>query len=251
MLQRAVIEGRVVDADARLALETRYGHFTSMQIRDRRVRGLDLHMERLEAASRELFGVGVDRAEVLGSIRAVLGDDLRDASVRVFVVEGDGPRVLATASAPVTPPDRPHRVKPVVYQRFLPHVKQAFGFQQLHIVRQVAREGFDEALLTTEDGLISEGAITNVGAFAGGRLVWPDAPMLRGTTMRLLEGMDVPQEWRPMKVGDLAGFDQVFLCNSWGVMRVGEVDGVALRQDETMMTRLLEHYDGVAWDRLD
>ena len=32
------------------------GHFTAMQVRNRRVRGLDLHMARLDSANRELFG---------------------------------------------------------------------------------------------------------------------------------------------------------------------------------------------------
>jgi branched-subunit amino acid aminotransferase/4-amino-4-deoxychorismate lyase len=249
--ERAAIEGRLVDADARLALSARYGHFTAMQVRDRRVRGLGLHFERLESANRELFGVELDRAAVLGSIRTVLGDDLRDAGVRVYVVEAGRPRVLATAAPPTQAPSSPRSVTPVVYQRYLAHIKQASGFQQAHIGRQVARAGFDEALLTTEDGLISEGAITNLGGFDGDRLIWPDAPMLRGITMRLLERMDVPQERRPLRVADLPHLGQVFLCNSRGVMPVGRVDGVTLRQDDKLVARLHEHYNGIAGDPLD
>ncbi|MFC4120764.1 aminotransferase class IV [Nonomuraea zeae] len=251
MIERAVVDGRPVDADARLALDARYGHFTALQVRARRVRGLDLHVERLQSANRELFGAELPRPEVLGAIRAVLGDDLRDASVRVYVVAGDRPRVLATAAPPTEAPTGPWSVTPVVYQRYLAHVKQAYGFQQAHIGRQVARAGFDEALLTTEDGLISEGSITNLGAFDGERLLWPDAPMLHGITMRLMERMDVPQERRPLRAADLPRLGQVFLCNSWGLMPVGRVDDVPLRQDGKLMTRLHEHYDAVSWDPLD
>ncbi|SEG97106.1 Branched-chain amino acid aminotransferase/4-amino-4-deoxychorismate lyase [Nonomuraea solani] len=250
MIERAAIEGRLMDEDARRLLESRYGHFTAMQVRDRRVRGLGLHFERLDEAGRELFGAGPDRAEVLESIRAALGD-LRDASVRVYVMDSGGPRVIATAAAPHEPLKGPLNVKPVVYQRYLAHIKQASGFQQAHILRTVTREGFDEALLTTGDGLISEGAITNLGGFADGRLVWPDAPMLHGITMRLLERMDVPQERRPLRVADLAGFDLVFLCNSWGVMPVGRVDGVPLPLDDGLAARLFAYYDGVPGDPLD
>ncbi|MEV0390319.1 aminotransferase class IV [Nonomuraea sp. NPDC050643] len=250
MTERAAIEGRLVGEDARRLLGSRYGHFTAMQVRDRRVRGLGLHFERLERAGLELFGTGLDRAAVLESIRAVLGD-ARDASVRVYVLDSDGPRVVTTAASPHEPLKGPLKVKPVVYQRYLAHIKQASGFQQAHIGRVVAREGFDEALLTTADGLISEGSITNLGGFDGGRLVWPDAPMLHGITMRLLERMDVPQERRPLRVADLTGLDQVFLCNSWGVMEVGEVDGVPLRQDAGLMARVREHYEGVPGDPLD
>ncbi|MEV1172905.1 aminotransferase class IV [Nonomuraea sp. NPDC049784] len=251
MTERAAIEGRLVDADARFMLHARYGHFTAMQVRDRRVRGLELHFERLEAANAELFGVPLDRAAVLGSIRAVLGDDVRDASVRVYVVETDRPHVIATAAQPHQAPARPQSVKPVACQRYLPHIKQASGMMQAHVGRQVEREGFDEALLTTDDGLISEGSITNLGGFADGRLIWPDAPMLRGITMRLLERLDVPQERRPLKAADLPGFDQVFLCNSWGVWPVGRVDEVPLPQDAGLMARLRDHYDRIAWDPLD
>ncbi|MFF4193889.1 aminotransferase class IV [Nonomuraea sp. NPDC001831] len=252
MIVRAVVEGRPVDADARFALEARYGHFTAMQVRDRRTRGLALHLERLAAANLELFGARLDPAAVLGSIRAVLGDDLRDAGVRVYVVEHDGrPRVVATAAPPTEVSARPQRVTAVVYQRYLPHIKKAAGFAQAHLRRTVAPLGFDEALLTTAGGLISEGAITNVGCWSGGRLVWPDAPMLRGTAMGLLEGIDMPQERRPLRVADLPGFDLVFLCNSHGVVPVGEVDGVPLRQDGPTLARLLACYDAVPWDPLD
>ncbi|MEV4474036.1 MULTISPECIES: aminotransferase class IV [Nonomuraea] len=251
MAGRIAMDGERLGEEALLGMEARYGHFTAMQVAARRVRGLELHVERLERAGAELFGAVPDRAVVLDSIRAALGDE-RDASVRVYHVEVAGrPRVIATAAAPHPPLPGPLRVTPVVYQRYLAHIKQASGFQQPHILRTANRAGFDEALLTTQDGLISEGAITNLGGFAGGRLVWPDAPMLHGVTMRLLERMDVPQERRPLRVPDLAGFDLVFLCNSWGVMPVGEVDGTKLRGDAALEERLLACYEGIAGDPVD
>ncbi|MER7499314.1 aminotransferase class IV [Nonomuraea pusilla] len=254
MIERAVIDGRPVGADARFTLTARYGHFTAMQVRNRRVRGLDLHLARLDEANRELFGAPVDRGAVLGAIRAVLGDDARDGSVRVYVVETDRPRVLATLATLAPPAEAeagPLRLRSVVFQRYLPHVKKAAGFAQAHLGRQVRREGYDEALLTSADGIVSEGSITNLGCFDGERLVWPDAPMLRGITMRLLERVDVPQERRPLKAGDLAGLGLVFVCNSHGVVPVGQVDDVALRPDPALAARVLGWYDAVPWDALD
>ena len=70
-----------------------YGHFTAMQVRNRRVRGLGLHLARLDAANREMFGTGLDTTAVLGYIRHALGEQTRDASVRVYVYEApDGRR---------------------------------------------------------------------------------------------------------------------------------------------------------------
>ncbi|NRQ37609.1 class IV aminotransferase [Nonomuraea sp. NN258] len=248
---RAVIDGRVVAADARLALAAGYGHFTAMQVRDRRVRGLDLHLDRLDAANAELFGEPVDRARVLDSIRAALGDDLRDAGIRVHVLAADRPHLIATAAAPIDASPRPQRVRSYVYQRFLPHIKSVGGIQQTYLMRRAALEGADHALLTSADGLISEGAVTNLGCLSGGRLIWPQAPMLAGITMGLLRRAGFPQERRPLKVADLEGHDLVFLSSARGLSPVGQVDEFTLNPDEKAFARLLAALDDTPWDPLD
>jgi hypothetical protein len=54
---RLEIDGVEPDTELmRATLTWQYGSFTAAQVRGRRVRGLDLHLARLEAASRELFG---------------------------------------------------------------------------------------------------------------------------------------------------------------------------------------------------
>lgn len=84
-----------------------YGHFTAMQVRNRQVRGLDLHLARLDAANREMFGVALDTAGVVGYTRHALGERTRDASVRVNVCEmPDGP---AVGSASPSRPGLKHR----------------------------------------------------------------------------------------------------------------------------------------------
>src|SRR5258708_39934795 len=64
-----------------------YGHFTAMQVRNRQVRGLRLHLDRLDAANREMFGAGLETAAVVGPIPHALGGQTPDASVRRFVFE--------------------------------------------------------------------------------------------------------------------------------------------------------------------
>ncbi len=60
-----------------------WGHFTAMQVRGGRARGLDLHLSRLEAAHQEVYGRALDGQEVCARIRHALGGRL-DASVRVY-----------------------------------------------------------------------------------------------------------------------------------------------------------------------
>ena len=64
-----------------LALEWIYGHFTAMQLRGGRTRGLQLHLDRLGAASREMFGAALEGGQVRDLIRHALGARVRDASV--------------------------------------------------------------------------------------------------------------------------------------------------------------------------
>lgn len=69
-LHRVELNGRVAEQGTLEELAfAGYGHFTSMQVRGHRVRGLDLHLERLRRDSRELFGRAVDGRRVLGYLR--------------------------------------------------------------------------------------------------------------------------------------------------------------------------------------
>jgi hypothetical protein len=61
VLSRTEIDGHSPHVDELLTPALlNYGHITVMQVRDQAVRGLDLHLERLDAANRELYGVALD-----------------------------------------------------------------------------------------------------------------------------------------------------------------------------------------------
>src|SRR5216684_2028190 len=94
---RVEIEGAAATVERLSAVAPAgYGHFTAMQVRDHRVRGLGLHLARLDAANLELFDVGLDPGQVRDHIRHALGAGTPDASVRVYVCEAPGgPSVLA------------------------------------------------------------------------------------------------------------------------------------------------------------
>jgi branched-subunit amino acid aminotransferase/4-amino-4-deoxychorismate lyase len=91
----------------RLALE-HFGHFTAMQVRDARVRGLDLHLARLAEGSRELFGAQLDPDRIRELARHALADDVLDASLRVIVFASDADGAQSVMIT-VRPPNRAHR----------------------------------------------------------------------------------------------------------------------------------------------
>lgn len=246
------INGAPATAEAlHLPALTSYGHFTAMQVRDARVRGLALHLGRLDASTRELFGRSLDGERIREDIRHALGAaDARDASVRVYVYWPDGDE-RATLMVTVRPPQKmaehPKRLMSVPYVRDMPHIKHLGGFGQNHYLTLADRAGFDEALLTTPDGLVTEGAITNIAFWDGGSVVWPDAPALPGMTMALLEPR-LPSVRRRVTLTDLPSYEAVFITNSQGIAPVCRIDEVEYAVDAELMKTVTAAYDAVEWD---
>jgi branched-subunit amino acid aminotransferase/4-amino-4-deoxychorismate lyase len=226
-----------------------YGHFTAMQVRDGRVRGLDLHLARLDGQQRELFGAGLDGDLVRARIRHALGST-SDASVRVLGFQaGAEPSLLVSVRPPAGDPPSPQGLRTVPYLRPVAHVKHLGGFGQAYYRQVARREGFDEALLTGPGGEVSEGAITNLGCYDGTAVTWPDGPALDGITMLLLErALPVPSRRGPVRVADLPSYASVFVGNSHGVAAVDRVDDVRLPIDEEFMATVTRTYADVPWD---
>jgi hypothetical protein len=68
------VNGREADQAAVSLLEHEgWGHFTAMQVRGGRTRGLPLHLSRLEAAHQEVYGRTLAGPEVRARIRHALG----------------------------------------------------------------------------------------------------------------------------------------------------------------------------------
>jgi branched-subunit amino acid aminotransferase/4-amino-4-deoxychorismate lyase len=232
-----------------------YGHFTMMQVRGGAVRGLGLHLSRLDSATRELFGSGLDGELVRGHVRHALGAGVRDASVRISVFQPGGdeqPSIMVVVRPPSDPPAAPQRLTTVNYQRPVPHIKHAGTFGQFYYGLAAERAGFDDALLTAPGGIIAESTIANIGFFDGDAVIWPAAPVLAGITMQLvataLAERGVPSRNDTVRVGDLRSFRSVFLTNSLGVAPVGQVDDQVLASDAEFTQRLAYVYESVPWD---
>ena len=222
-----------------------FGHFTAMQVRRGRVRGLEQHLNRLTAATRELFERDLDPDLVRSHLRRVL-DGAPNASVRVNVhqPEPDGSVVVMVARRPpFEESGRPWRLRSVTYQRPVPHLKHVGTFAQTYHGREARRLGYDDALLADIDGTVSETAIANLGFFVDGAVHWPDAPCLIGTTMALLGGFR-----RLLRLVDVPGLAGAFVANANGIAPVDRVDDTPLPIDERLMAPVLERYRSVPWD---
>lgn len=256
VLPRIEIDGSTVSlAEQPDPAMLRHGHFTAMQVRNRRARGVDLHLRRLDAATRELYGVGVDGERVRDLIRHALADDIFDASIRVYIVpSGAKPTIMVTVKPPGGVAPRPQGLQSVTYQRPLAHLKQLGHVGQWHAQRLARGNGFDDALLVGSDGIVSETASANIGLLAGSTVVWPDAPLLRGITMQLLDRAlaehGVPSRRAPLRVADTASSDGVILSSARGIAVVGQIDDVPVPVDEERVRALTDLYESVALEAI-
>ncbi|MFI7540636.1 aminotransferase class IV [Actinoplanes sp. NPDC049599] len=239
-----------------------YGHYTSFQVRDQRVRGLALHLSRLADGAEELFGHRIGVAEehrLLGLIRHALGP-VRDASVRVTFVPGSAepapPDVLVSVSDPAPDePGPPLRVQTVRYERELPEHKHQATMGLNYRIRQARLAGFDDALCLGLDGRVREGTSWNVAFWDGDRVVWPAAPMLKGVTMVLLQLAmtmnGIRWDLRPVDADELSGFAAAAAVNSrWPARALASIDELPLKDDGLMSGTLREAWATVPWDEL-
>ena len=248
---RIEVNGREADeATASLLDHEGWGHFTAMQVRGGRTRGLDLHLRRLESAHREVYGRPLDGEEVRVRIRHALGGQA-DASVRAY---GYWAGLIVTVRGPQELARRPHSMTAVQFQRPLARLKHVGSWGQGWFREAALAAGFDEGLLVDETGRISEGTITNVGFWRDGTVVWPDASKLEGITMLLLQhqlaAASVPQAETPVCVRDLRAYNGMILCNARGWATVGRVDDLTIRQDAVMIDTIGSAFDACPWDRI-
>jgi branched-subunit amino acid aminotransferase/4-amino-4-deoxychorismate lyase len=211
---------------ARVAL-VNYGAYTSFQVEQGGVRGLDLHLARLEAEAVELFGepVGEDRlrdlmrAAVAGREACWLRVSLFSPEISPRTPDWHGvPRVMIAVSPPPPPLSDGPRLQLQTYSREQPHLKHVATFGLIRARREARAAGFDDALFVDGEGRISEGSLWNIGFLSGDQLVWPQAPMLAGVAQALiqrgLDGVGLNGRVEPVEVRDLGKFDAAFLCNS-------------------------------------
>ncbi|MEV5321375.1 aminotransferase class IV family protein [Streptomyces sp. NPDC052687] len=216
-----------------------YAHFTAMQVRAGRVRGLDLHLQRLRHGSAELFGRALPDERVRSWLRAALADAPADLSLTATVYSPSGeftvaapdeePELLVRTGPPATGPRGPLALAVVEHERFLPRVKHVGEPAKTYFLRRAAGQGYDDVAFTDRRGRLSEASIWNLAFWDGSCVVWPVAEMLGGVTMgivrRQLERLGVPQRDREIRAADLPGLAGAAVMNSWtpgvAVHRIG------------------------------
>lgn len=206
-----------------------FAHFTALQVRDRKVRGLDLHLTRLREASIELFGMAQPDEQVLRNIRLAIANGPADQSLTVTVYSPEGeftsksmevePAILVRTGLPSDGPSGPVRLGVVEHERFLPTIKHVGEGAKTYYLHRAVEQGFDDAVFTDRHGRLSEATIWNLVFWDGRTVIWPKAEILKGTMMgivqRQLTRLGVPQRHEEVRPAELAKFTAAAIMNSW------------------------------------
>lgn len=242
---------------------TNYGHFTSMRLEDGTVRGLSLHLDRLVRDCRIVFGVELDRERTLNYIRKAAAGVTGVAGLRVTVFDpaidmgrpssANDPHILVNLRPGGAMPPPPLKAKTFTFTRDHAQVKHIGLYPQLRIRRDAQLAGFDDAVFVEPDGRVSEGGTWNLGFVdREGTVIWPEGPVLPGTTMLLLQSLDAPKQiTTPVRLADIPHMAAAFATNvTIGVRSVSAIDDVQFPQDHPVLAALRDAYVGIPGERL-
>jgi branched-subunit amino acid aminotransferase/4-amino-4-deoxychorismate lyase len=262
----ATLDEKLATADDVLPLAlTNYGHFTSMRVdADRTIRGLTLHMGRLARDCRIVYGADLDTGRVRDQVREALDGQAGACVVRVTIydpavemghpAEAESPSVLVTVRPAGSLPPAPLRAKSVQYERDLPHVKHCGLFGALHARRAAQLAGAEDALFVGRDGLVSEGGTWNAAFIDGnGAVVWPQAAVLPGVTMALLQQHATGIEHRTATVtlDQAKAMAAAFATNtSIGVRALSAIDDTELSTQNPTLAALRDAYLSIPGETL-
>ncbi|MEU6405301.1 aminotransferase class IV family protein [Streptomyces sp. NPDC046985] len=260
----ATLDGKPVSVDDLLPLAlTNVGHFTSMRVdADGSIRGLTLHLERLVRDCKIVWHAALNTDRVRDYVRQALKGHTLPCVVRVSIydpkvemghpAEAGEPHVLVSVRGAGALPAAPLRAQSLVYERDLPQVKHVGLFAALHTRGAAQREGFDDALFVGRDGFVSEGGTWNV-AFVDqdGTVVWPDAPVLPGVTMALLQQQHAEHRTAAVALDQAKGMAAAFATNtSIGVRPLAAIDDTEFPVDHPVLRRLQEAYLSIPGETL-
>jgi branched-subunit amino acid aminotransferase/4-amino-4-deoxychorismate lyase len=258
----AELDGSPVSPEALQSLGLiNYGHYTSMRVDDQHVRGLSQHLDRLVRDCRKLFDAELDREQVREFVRHAIGGKPGVFVVRVTVFDPAlelgrpgapaEPKILVTTRPAGAWPPPPMRVQTAAYRRDLPAVKHVGLFGALWHRRNAQLSGFDDALFLDSASCVSEGATWNIGFFDGQQVVWPDADVLPGVTMRLLKQAHEQTVTAPVGLRDLPGMRAAFATNTTvGVRPISAVDDIRPPVDHPIFDDLRKEYEEIPAERL-
>ncbi len=240
------------------------GLFETLKCIDRTPLFFDLHDARLRTnAGRIGLRMPLSTRQFLNTMTGLLRRNrLREATVRVMLSETpEGrPRLVITAKPFQPYPERCYKkgARLIFARTFssdsksLSAIKTTSYLSRMIPRREALRRGADEAVLLSENGLVTEAASSNIFLVKKGSLFTPPLTdgLLAGTrrkvVMALAKSLKIPVREKSLRADDLRKADEAFLTSSLkDIMPVGWAEGKRIGRvmPGPITLKLMEAYD--------
>ncbi|TQF70330.1 aminotransferase class IV family protein [Pseudoalteromonas luteoviolacea] len=232
-----------------------FAHFTALQVRNKMVKGLDLHLGRLSKASLELYNHAHTNDMICSFIRAAIDNGPADQSLTVTIYSPHGeftsdsmnaePHVMVRTAKPENGPLGPLRLSAIQHERPFADIKHVGEIGKTYYLHQAIKQGFDDAIFIDNNGHLSEGTIWNLAFWDGDSVIWPKAHMLKGTMMAILQRqlnkLNISQRSEAITLDRLKEFQGAALMNSWTPgIEVSEIMSTPFQQSQQLVS-ILHH----------
>jgi branched-subunit amino acid aminotransferase/4-amino-4-deoxychorismate lyase len=221
-----------------------YACFTSFLVENKKVKGLQLHLERLINDSFEIFGQSPDKSEILTNILAFLDQQQANyyGGVRVtifpanFSLSNPGDfeafNILVTGRKVENIDASPINIASIEAKRTCPLQKTSNIIANLKARIEAQDKGAQDALMLHND-VITEGATWNIFFGTGNNLVTPSiqSGLLPGITRKLLIEAAVSSNYKVIEseivITEIEKYEFCFISNALiglrPVMRINNV----------------------------
>ncbi len=206
---------------------------------------LSEHLDRLEDSAKKLqMQTPFSRKTVEEYIRKLFSAEQPDrAMFKIWLFGGESPMVLMFfRPLPDRTPEQYAQGVPAVTfpgHRFMPEIKSNCLLLSYLGLQKAKNQGADEALLITEEGVLLEGATTNLFAVRDGVLVTaPDTDVLPGVTrahiLEIAEKLSIPLKFGYITMEDIQnGIYSGCMISSTtrNIMALSAIDTIQLTKD--------------------
>jgi branched-subunit amino acid aminotransferase/4-amino-4-deoxychorismate lyase len=149
----------------------------------------------------------------------------------------------------------PLRVRTDRFERDWPEQKHAATMGQHFAVRRARWAGYDDALLVGPTGEVREGSAWNIAFWDGEKVIWPQAAVLKGVTMVLLQVAmtmtGTPWALRPVTTGEIPDLLAAMAIGSRRITQpIASIDDVKFDEDTRLAEALTGAWATVPWDEI-
>lgn len=222
-----------------------YSVFTTFIVVNNAVKGLSLHLDRLQSNAKELFRVDIEKKEILDVLKSFVShQSLKQPSIiRITICPKSFslvfPEKIDDISIVITHrPIERNITKKIKLQLFpmtrpFAHCKTSFLFPYLSARALAHTHGYDDALLYDQNGNITEGPTWNIFFQHGNTLVFPKnntQAFLNGITQQLLQlhfCNTFHIVFEDISIQDIQKYSSAYMCSAgMGVQPIEAIENI-------------------------